>query len=353
MSGILYARVPGFYAEVERSRDAGLRGRPVLVGGDPRKRGRVQAATEEAVRAGVRPGMAMLDALELCPGAAIRRTDLRTYREVARRLRVRFSEEFARVEPEGLDAAYLDRPRDARPREEVARRLRDAVRGDFGLPLRVGIAGVRFVARLASEEAGPEAILRVPVGGERRFLAPLAVTRLPGVGPQTAERLAALGARTVGQLAELDPAVVEELLGNHGLGLQQMARGEGDAQVRDTFRPRSLSQETTLPEPVADLPVLDAVLARLAAGIEEVLRLQGHGARRVTLKVRYADGETATRTLTRDRPVTTAPELHQVARALLARTQAGVRPVRLLGLSVSRLAGREPAGGEQLDLFCL
>ena len=351
MSALLYARVPGFYAEVERSRDPGLRGRPVLVGGDPRKRGRVQAATEEAVRAGVRPGMGMLDALELCPGAAIRRTDLRTYREVARRLRVRFAETFSRVEPEGLDAAFLDGARADRPVEELARQLREAVRAELGLPLRVGIAAVRFVARLAAEEAGAEGVLRVPAGTERRFLAPLPVGRLPGVGPQTAERLGRLGARTVGQLAELDPARVQELLGNHGLALHRMARGQGDARVRDAFRPRSLSQETTLPEPAVDLATLEAAVAPLAAGLEEALRLQGHRARRVTLKVRYEDGENATRTLTRDRPVAAAPELQQIARALLARTQAGLRPIRLVGLSVSQLVGREPPGAEQLDLF--
>lgn len=351
MSGLLHARVPGFYAEVERSRDPALRGRPVLVGGDPRKRGRVQAATEEAVRVGVRPGMAMLDALELCPAAAIRRTDLRTYREAARRLRVRFAEAFARVEPEGLDAAFLDGPREAGPLEEVARRLRDGVGEEFGLPLRVGIAGVRFVARLAAEEAGAAGVLRVPAGRERDFLAPLAVTRLPGVGPQTAERLAVLGARTIGELADLGAAPVRELLGNHGLALHRMARGEGEGRVRDAFRPRSLSQETTLPEPAVDVAVIEAALGQLAAGLEEALRLQGHGARRVTLKVRYADGENATRTLTRDRPLAAAPELHQVARALLGRTQAGLRPIRLVGLSVSQLVSREAPGGEQLELF--
>jgi len=351
VSGIFYARVPGFYAEVERSREPALRCRPVLVGGDPRKRGRVQAATPEAVRAGVRPGMPMLEALALCPGAAIRRTDLRAYREVARRLRVRLAEEMGRVEPEGLDAAFLDRPRVPGSSEEVARRLQDAVRDELGLPLAVGVAAVRFVARLACEEAGWEGALRVPAGRERAFLAPLPVHRLPGVGPQTAERLAVLGARTLGQLATLDPGPLQELLGNHGLSLWRMARGEGDGRVRDAFRPRSLSQETTLAEPTIDLTALESALSQLTVGLEERLRLQGHAARRVTLKVRYADAGTATRTVTRDRPVAAAPELQQVARTLLARTQAGVRPVRLVGLSLSHLVPREPSEERQLELF--
>ncbi|MDJ0788856.1 MAG: DNA polymerase IV, partial [Myxococcota bacterium] len=204
---LLYATVPGFYAEVERALDPALASRPVIVGGDPRKRGSVQAATPDAVAAGVTEGMPVLEALERCPHARAIRTNMRRYREASSQLRAVFRRFSERVEPAGLEAAYLD-PRSDDP-ELVARRLQAAVAEEHAWPLRVGIAPVKFVARLAAEGAAPGDIQRVEREGLRDFLDPLPVESLPGVGPKTAQSLRALGAGTVGALRALEPSAVE------------------------------------------------------------------------------------------------------------------------------------------------
>lgn len=344
---ILFAQVPRFYAEVERASDPGLGGRPIVVGGDPRKNGLVQAATGDALAAGVEVGMPMHDALLRCAGAHPARTDMRRYRESSARLRASFRARVERVEPVGLDAAYLEAERDP---EELARDLMAGVAEELGLPLRIGIAPVKFVARLACEEAG-EAGFRVVAPGEvAAFLGPLPLERLPGVGPRTQKALADLGARRVADLARLERTEIEERLGNHGLSIWLAARGSGDDRVRPASHPRSLSQELTLDTPELDTASLVERVAELCTRLEERLGREHLAGRRVALKVRYADGETATRSRTLPRAIALAGEIGPVARELLERTHAGERPIRGLAVAVSQLA-RIRRDDRQLDLF--
>jgi DNA polymerase-4 len=151
---LIYATVPGFYAEVERSREPSLRGRPVIVGGDPRKRGLVQSASEDALAAGVAVGMPVLEALERCPQARLCKTDMRSYREVTAELRSCFCLALYMVAPAVLDAAYLDVAGADEAPEALAARLRETVARELGLPLRLGLAPVRFLAKLAAEACG-------------------------------------------------------------------------------------------------------------------------------------------------------------------------------------------------------
>lgn len=351
MTVVLYAEVPAFYAEVERAENPGLADKPVLVGGDPRRRGLLQAATPDAMALGVTPGMTMLDALALCPRGRALRTDMRRYREVANRLRVCFRCLSPRVETVGLAGAFLGTPEGDLTAAEFARALRRAVAEELRLPLRVGIAPARFLAQLAAEEAGPEGVLEVTAGEVAAFLGPLPVSRLPGVGPNTAARLAALGARRVAELASLEVAVVEEALGNHGLTILEYARGRGDARVRDSGPVRSLSQECTLETEERDLAVLDERLLDLARGLEHALQRERAAARRVILKLRYGDvAEATTRSRTGPRGLEGAAEIGAVAAELLRDTQAGQRSVRLVGITLGQLV---PSSRDehQLDLF--
>jgi DNA polymerase-4 len=347
---LLYATVPGFYAELERARDPALIGRPVIVGGDPRKRGLVQAATADALEAGVRVGMPVLEALERCPRARALRTDMRRVREGASRLRACLRRVLPRVEPAGLEAAYLDASGHDEPPERLAERLRHTVAEHLALPLRVGIAPVKFLAKLAAEECGAEGILRIEPAGIDAFLGPLPADRLPGVGPKTAARLRELGARTVADVRALGREGLEAEFGNHGLSIWDHARGRDTARVRAAPHPRSLSQESTLEAAEIDLPTLQERLGDLAQRLEAGLALEGLAARRVILKVRYADGELTTRSLTLGRPVAAARELSARADELLARTQAGTRAIRGLGLAAAQLA-RSRRDDRQLDLF--
>jgi DNA polymerase-4 len=346
---VLYVDIPGFYAEVERARDPALSGRPVLVGGDPRKRGVVQSASLEAVSAGVEPGMLVTEALARCPRARLLRTNMRRYREAASQLRACLRRVEERLEPAGLGAAFLGPARSELGRR-TAERLQQAVATELGLPLRVGIAPVRFLARLAAESAPAGGVVEVGPDDVSGFLHPLPVGRLPGVGPRTAARLDALGARTVGQVRALGRAVLEEALGNHGLAILEAAEGRGETRVRAAPHARSLSQESTLADPELDRPVLEERLRELAAAVGDTLRREGLAARRVAVKVRYADQETTTRSRTLGQAVEAPAEIEAVALDLLARTQAGARAVRLVGLSLSSLAPSR-RDDRQLELF--
>ncbi len=347
---LLYAQVPRFYAEVERATRPELRDRPIVVGGDPRKRGLVQAATEDALAQGVEEGMPVLDALERCPGARALPTDMRTYREVSARLRACFRRVTERVEPAGLDAAYLDLGSLEKSPEEAARGLQRAVATELGLPLIAGIAPVKFVARLAAETAGPDGVRRVRGSELGRFLNPLPVSRLPGVGPRTEAGLRELGIATVADLAALDPSRIEDALGNHGLTILGYAQGRDPTRLRAAPHPRTLSQECTLDPPERDVAALQERLGELAQGLATALDRERLSARRVMLKLTYADREATTRSRTLSRPLRTPAGIADVAAELLARTQAGERGARRLGLALGALdsAARDD---RQLELF--
>jgi DNA polymerase IV len=347
---LLYAEVPRFYAEAERAADASLADRPVIVGGDPRKRGLVQGATEEALAAGVAIGMPVLDALELCRGARVCRTNMRAYRDLASRLRAIFRRATPRVEPAGLEAAYLDGGELTEPLEDLARELQQEVRETLHLPLRVGIAPVKFVAKLAAEEADAGGIRRIAHDGIRAFLAPLPVDRLPGVGPHTLAAFRDLGVATAGDLASAARRAVEERLGNHGLALLSAAQGHGEARLRPAPHSRSLSQESTLAASERDAVVLERVLRELAGSLAAALARERLATRRLVLKVRYGDADTVTRSQTLPRALAGADELAERGLDLLRRTQAGDRAVRLLGLAAFQLTAR-PRDDRQLRLF--
>jgi DNA polymerase IV len=347
---LIYATVPGFYAEVERSRDPSLRGRPLIVGGDPRKRGLVQSASEDAVAVGVTAGMPVLEALTRCPAARVRKTDMRAYREATAQLRSCFRAVTEKVEPAGLDAAYLDVTGSEETPEAIGRRLQESVAKQLGLPLRLGIAPVRFLARLAAEASGADGLLCVRSSEVRGFLDPLPVERLPGVGPRTRERLLELGATRVADLLAAGQKALEEALGNHGRAIFALAQGADEARVRAAPHPRTVSHESTLAAPEIDRGALSARLAELATSVEATLARERLAAKRLVLKVRYADHEETTRSRTVKHPLTQAAELLELAAELLSRTQAGSRPIRGLGLAASALV-RTRRDERQLDLF--
>lgn len=346
---VLFAEVPGFYAAVERSDDPSLADRPVIVGGDPRKRGLVVSRTPDAEGAGVRIDMPVLEARRLCPRARCVRTNMARYREVSRRLVATLRRVGGELEPFGLGAAYFDVTRRAEAPDALAAELSRAA-DEFGLPLRVGIASGKFPARIAAEEAGAGGIRRIPAGEEADFLAPLSPTRLEGVGEKTAARLADLGARTIGDVAALGRDRLELEFGTHGLRIEAFARGADDRPVRAARHPQSLSREITVRGESVDLAVLTEQLSELSQQLEAELQLQGLVASRVVLKLRYADRERAAPSQTLAAPTAAAADIHARAISLLGRTQAGSRPVQGLGLQLQRLA---PAGEEdrQLDLF--
>lgn len=347
---LLYATIPGFYAEVERATQPGLAERPVIVGGDPRKRGSVQAATADARADGVEAGMSMIDALQRSPHARALPTNMRLYRETSKRLQAWFRREAERVEPAGLDAAYLDVAGSDEAPREIAVRLQREVAEALRLSLRIGIAPLKFVAKLAAEECDSEGILEIAKADVRAFLDPLGVDRLPGVGPRTVARLGDLGVATVAELRAVPRDQVEEQLGNHGLTILGYAAGRDVGALRAAPHPRSVSQESTLPAAEVDREVIEERLGDLALDLERSLALERLAAKRVALRVRYGDRETMTRTRTVTQPIHQAGDLLRLAAELLDRTQVGRRPIDRVGLALSSLV-RRTQDDRQLTLF--
>lgn len=347
MTPIWFAQVPSFYAEIERLRDPRLRDRAVLVGGDPRKKGKVQSASLEAESAGVRVGMEVRRALELCPQARAVRTDMAHYREVSGSLRACFRMDAQAIEPLGLESAFIQ---PSRGNDSDADRLLESVRDTLGLPLRIGVAGIKFLARLAAEDLGREGVFRIRPGSESDFLRPLPVSRLPGVGPRTVSTLLEIGVECVGDLLRVGDSEMESRLGNHGLRILEFARGEDDSAVQGRPTRQSLSREITFEQSESDRGVMDEQIERLSREITLRLDREGWIGHRVSLRVSFEGGGTSTRSRTLRRPVAGAQDLATLAQGLLASTQAGSRPLRRLGLAVAQLA---PAAqrDRQLDLF--
>jgi nucleotidyltransferase/DNA polymerase involved in DNA repair len=347
---LLFAEVPSFYASIERGDDPVLADRPVLVGGDPRKRGQVLAASLDALAAGVHLEMTMLEALEVCPRAKAVRTDMKRYREVSRRLFAALRRELPRLEPFGLGAAYFDVSGASLEPERQGDVLRERVLAELSLPLRVGIASSRFLARIAAERVGRDGVVRVAPSEEARLRAELPVTRLDGVGRKTAATLAEGGAHTIGDVISLGRERLEALFGAHGIRIHDTACGADEAPVRAAIHAQSLSRESAVRGEALDIGVLSELLQNLARELEGELALQGLSAGRITLKIRYADQQRITRSTTLASPTASAGEIQRAAGDLLARTQAGSRPLRGVGIQLARLAPAQESD-RQLSLF--
>ncbi len=350
----LYAEVPHFYAAVERAHDPSLQNRPLIVGGDPRKRGRVQSATPELVRSGVTQGMPMQDALELCPEALAVPTNMQRYRGASTRLHGAMRKLIPEIEPVGLPGAFLEL-NESSPDSDAVRELALALCGrvaqDLGLTLRVGAGSNRMLARLAAEEAAEGEIHCVASSDEKEFLASHSPDRLPEVGPKTMSILRSMGVTSIAELLALGRDRLEHELGNHGRRIFEIADGRHEEPVRRTGPPKSQSHEMRFSQPQTKRAELEEHLRSLCQRAESKLRHLDLAAARVAIKLRYDDQQTTTRTRTLARPIGVAAEIYAIASRLLDRTQPGQRPVILLGLTVSELVLPRSEMDRQLDLF--
>jgi DNA polymerase-4 len=252
------------------------------------------------------------------------------------------------LEPAGFGAAYLDARERGQAPEPLALHLVATVRADLRLPLRVGIAPSKVLARLAAESVAGEGLRRVRGDEVAGFLAPLPIARLPRVGRKTETRLQALGVRTVAELLALGRTAVEAALGHHGLAIFELAAGLDRSPVRVAAHPQTISRERTLDG--SGTGALSEGLRGLATLLERELVRQGLGARRVALRARLQDQSATTRSVTLGAPVSSAAEIAEVAGGLAARLDVTREAVRALALTV---AGLVSAGDSdrQLELF--
>jgi DNA polymerase-4 len=348
---IVFVWVPGFYAAVEQADNPALRGRPVVVGGDPAKRGMVTSASREARARGVEEGMEARRALELCPDAALRPTRLPRYRELAADLRALLRAETDRIEELGLDGTFLELESTSDSLSRAAA-LCVRVQAELGLTAVAGIGPTRFVAQLAARHAGPGGLRQVTAAQAESFLGEFPVTEIWGLGPATAQKLAERGVRTIAELRSLDAAALAEIAGRSAATFLSYARGADVEPLRPKPRARSLSQERTLEEPLVDLRALGELLQSLAEHLERALARERRSARSLTLGLQFLDGTSVSRTAQLAVPASEGRVLADAAQELLARTHAGARAVRRVRLAVAALeragSGEEP---RQLRLF--
>ena len=347
---ILHVDMDAFYASVEQLRRPELRGRPVIVGGNG-ARGVVAAASYEARVYGVHSAMSSARAQRLCPQAVFVPGDHEHYGEISKRVMAIFGEVTPLVEALSLDEAFLDVTGAQRlfgDGETIGHHVRGRVLEQEGLHCSVGVAPSKFLAKLASEAAkprvgrrGPEPGLGVKVvapGEELAFLRPLPVQALWGVGPKTLERLHGRGITTVAQLADLDERSAQDLLGNaSGTHLWHLANARDERAVVPHQRAKSIGHEETFARDHHSLETLHHELVRLGDSVATRLRGAGMAGRTISIKVRFNDFRTITRSITVPTAVDTGPDVIRAADGLLRRIDP-TPGVRLLGIHVSQLS---------------
>jgi DNA polymerase-4 len=346
-----------FYASVEQRDRPELRGKPVIVGGTG-SRGVVSAASYEARSFGVRSAMPAFQARALCPDGIFLRGDMARYTRESKRIFELFREFAPSVEGLSLDEAFLDLSGTERllgPARGVGERLRARVREVTGLVVSVGIGPVKMVAKIASAAAKPDGLLEVPRDEVRRFLDPLPVRAIWGVGAVAEQRLLRLGLRTVGDVARAEPASLERQLGDWGAALARLARGEDVREVEAYREAVSYSEENTFATDIGDPAVLEATLLTHAESVARRLRKDELRARTIVLKWRFgrrrAPGPRGYPLLTRRVTLADATDdgdvIAREARAMLRRGALD-EPVRLVGVGVTNLVA---AASDQLTLF--
>jgi DNA polymerase-4 len=349
---IVHLDMDAFFVEVERRHDPALRGRPVLVGGRG-NRSVVAAASYETRRHGVRSGMPMAHARRLVPAAVVVPPDHGRYGDASREVFGVLESFTPRVEPISVDEAFLD-VGGLRLHHETAvecvGEIRRAIRERTGLPSSAGIATSKFIAKMASRDAKPDGVLLVGSGEETAFLHPKPIRDLWGVGEATHARLEELGLVTIGDIAAHPRDALTRRLGESlGTMLADLSHAIDPRPVGPEDHARSISVEETFEEDLVDREAMDLVLLAQADRLATRLRRNGVMAGTVTLKARYPDFTTVTRSHTFREPVATSAELLEAARQLLERTDAETRGVRLLGIGGAHLV--DAAGLRQLDLM--
>ena len=335
---ILHADLDAFFAAVEQRDDPRLRGRPVIVGSWV-----VLAASYEAKARGVRTAMSVGRARRLCPGAIVVEPRMAAYSEASKAVYRVFEDTTPRVEGLSIDEAFLDARGVRRltgPPPAVAALLRREVRERVGLPITVGVARTKFLAKVASGVAKPDGLLVVPPDCELAFLHPLEVERLWGVGPVTARRLHALGITTVGEVAELSEGVLVSLLGRAvGRQLYALARNRDPRPVRARRRRASIGAQRALGRSPTSLAEVDASLAGLVDRVARRMRVAGRTGRTVVLRLRFNDFSRATRSHTLPYPTASTRTILDAARGLLVLASPLIeqRGITLVGVAVGNL----------------
>lgn len=340
---IIHIDMDAFFASVEQLDHPEWKGRPVIVGGDPQRRGVVAAASYEARKYGVRSAMSAQRAHRLCPQGIFVSPRFSRYSEISQQLRAIYEEVTPWVEPLSLDEAYLDVTQNAwnEPSAgKVAQRLKATIREKVGLTASAGVGPNKFIAKVASDFKKPDGLVVVPPEKVESWVSDLPVRKFWGVGPATEKRLLDLNIRTGADIRRSSRENLESVLGSMGYFLWELAHGRDDRPVVPHEEPKSFGTEMTFQKDVWSMDRLEGVLVEQSRELEQSLMEAGYLARTIVLKVRYLDFSTVTRSVTDRFPQQKAKWIEEHAKFLLySKTDAGVRGVRLIGLSVQHFVG--------------
>ena len=339
----MHVDLDSFFVSVEQVLNPELKDKPIVVGGNPKRRGVVATASYEARAFGLHSGMPLVTAARLCPGAIFIEADFARYREFSQKFMAILNDFSPSIEPMGIDEAYLDVTGFESIHgsiRQMAHKIKQRVRNELGLCASIGIASCKVVAKVASDFSKPDGLIEVAQGEERNFLAPLPVGKLPGVGKQSVQVIKDLGVHTIGELAQMPSHTLKSHLGSAGEVLHRLANGIDDSQVLPPGEAKSISRETTFAEDTRNYSFLEATLWAQSERVGADLRRQGKQAKCVTLKLRYADFSTITRSHTLRHSVGTDQEIFETGIGLLNGVlETERKAVRLIGIGVSSLVG--------------
>lgn len=350
---ILHADMDAFYASIEERDCPELVGKPVIVGGEPEKRGVVSAANYVARRYGIHSAMAAVTARRLCPQGIFLPPRIGYYVEVSSQIREIFERFTPLVEPLSLDEAFLDVTGSEHlfgTAVEIAKELKEMIRREIRLVVSVGVAPNKFLAKIASDLKKPDALVVVEPDKVQEFLDPLPVGRLWGVGKQSGKAFERLGIATIGQLRQYPIDILQSRFGVNGEHLWKLSHGIDDRHVVPERDAKSISHETTFERDINDMEVLRAWLLEMTEQVGWRLRKHGLRGRTVHLKVRFADFSIITRSQTLPDPTDITQELSLAALEMLSRRMpSGHLPVRLIGMGVSGLDDSKVVQGLLFD----
>ncbi len=340
-----------FFVSVEQVLNPKLKGKPVIVGGDPERRGVVASASYEARPFGIHSGMPSSQARRLCPQVVFIRAHFSLYKDASAKFMKILGDFSPRIEPLGFDEAYLDVTGCEEPYgspRQLALAIKERINKELKITASVGIATCKVVAKIASDLCKPDGLLEIALGEEQTFLNSLPIAKLPGVGKKTEQALKEMGVTTIGELAGIHLDTIKRQLGATGAVLHSYAHGIDDREVEAPGEAKSISQQLTFARDTLDRNFLEANLHNLCQEVCQDLRSQNKRAKCVAIRLRYADFKTITRQATLQEANDVTPVIFTVAQQLLTKalSQRG-KPIRLIGIRISSLVGE----GKQLPMF--
>jgi DNA polymerase-4 len=348
---IFHIDLDAFFVSVEQALNPKLKGKPVIVGGDPERRGVVASASYEARPFGIHAGMPLSKARRLCPQAIFIRANFSRYREASNRFMEILADFSPDIEPLGLDEAYLNVTGCEEPYgspRKLARAIKERINKELKITASVGIGTCKVVAKIASALCKPDGLLEIAPGEEEAFLNPLPLAKLPGVGEKTEQSLKEMGIATIGELAALPLDTIKRRFGATGAVIHSYARGIDDREVEAPGEAKSISQQLTFGRDTLDRNFLEANLHNLCQEVCHELRSQNKKAKCVAIRLRYADFKTITRQVTLKEASNVTQVILATAQQLLSKALAQQeRPIRLIGIRISNLVGEE----KQLLMF--